>query len=718
MNCCDHALTLDQRNAAAWLCKSGLLLEARRLADALAAAERSVELSASNAAAWDAKAASLIALRRWDDAIAASDRSIALHKRGANGWLNKADALLGLRRWPDALVASEHSIQLDPGKAVAWLAKGVAFLGLRQPDQALSACQRATELDPASALAFAYSGAALLLLDRYDESLRACEHAISLDYDQALPWHIKAQALLSLNRQPEANASFNRYVKLSEDAPMDHDVLQRLLKYYGTVADAPLMVLRLLRQHVSCDAFLRWIRMHERLIGNYTEVLQAMERLRGRPEVTPAEKAKGLGLLHFYLGDPIAAHELFSSFCDSNEVFFQYYTVRSGRAFLDHELKDVWQRAIKLAAERARGAATSSPEDAYYAGLLLLDDEQFELARQCFRHAVKLNYGPALFMEVVALNRVAQRDKGSLEERDLAIAKILESERRSGDPREALFSSTSLSLGGIELDPSSSSWLAAIIRHANTVEISEGLLCILEYLELHPKNGAFLEQWKSPRAMEIWNFVHSLDHCALPRSSAEEARLRERLMDRVSNKVLLELDCASDSDGTKDLLADWLQQPNGRFASSRDIARDLIVYSLLRGRLAPDRAALLCFFAECQRRMAESEAQRAKVKEVAERALVVAFVGCVSPLLGKTVASAVITAVVLEMAKSLWVSQRSGASQGSGVMESFNRFEQVYIERIEALGLVDDLQRFLPVADILDRIVEANDRREVGSDEA
>jgi hypothetical protein len=189
-------------------------------------------------------------------------------------------------------------------------------------------------------------------------------------------------------------------------------------------------------------------------------------------------------------------------------------------------------------------------------------------------------------------------------------------------------------------------------------------------------------------------------------------------MDRVSNKVLLELDCASDSDGTKDLLADWLQQPNGRFASSRDIARDLIVYSLLRGRLAPDRAALLCFFAECQRRMAESEAQRAKVKEVAERALVVAFVGCVSPLLGKTVASAVITAVVLEMAKSLWVSQRSGASQGSGVMESFNRFEQVYIERIEALGLVDDLQRFLPVADILDRIVEANDRREVGSDEA
>src|SRR5713226_9454336 len=109
-----HEGMLRKKQAAFWLEYSQQLSTAIRYAEALAAAERAVELDETSAEAWYVKGTCQAMLALYEQALAAFERSLSLDDKYVPAWDGKAWVLGILGDKAGALAAIDRALELDP----------------------------------------------------------------------------------------------------------------------------------------------------------------------------------------------------------------------------------------------------------------------------------------------------------------------------------------------------------------------------------------------------------------------------------------------------------------------------------------------------------------------------------------------------------------------------------------------------------------------------
>jgi len=159
------------------------LVEAGRLADALAPLQAAVQALPAHARAHDFLGRVLFAARRPDEALAHFQRAAALDPGDEMLHFDLGKVLTELGRVPDAVKAFQRALTVNPDYGPAYAGLGVASLQLGRPPEAIAAFQRAVLLAPDSAEAENGLAVALAQAGRTQDALEHVKRALALDPD-------------------------------------------------------------------------------------------------------------------------------------------------------------------------------------------------------------------------------------------------------------------------------------------------------------------------------------------------------------------------------------------------------------------------------------------------------------------------------------------------------------------------------------------------------
>ena len=440
----DRAIELDPNYAPPHNGRGNALRDLNRYEDALEAYNRAIELDPNYAPPHNNRGNTLSDLNRHEEALEAFDRSIELDPNKALPHHGRGAALYNLNRHEEALEAYDRAIELDPNDALPHHGRGIVLSDLNRPEEALEAFDRAIELDPNDAAVHNGRGIALYNLNRHEEALATYDRAIELDPNIAIPHFGRGNALSNLNRHEEAFEAYDRAIELNPNFAAPWFGLGKLLlKLEGVTGDAeacflrfyalandnsfrqvkryflklfedrfnlPLFVLRVFQEHPELESFLSFQTLWNDSRQQCAEGLRILAFINSsdfaRPEL---EKHRLDGLITYYLGDPFAAEQKFQDALELqvDDLMSFYYMLRSA---LDYKAVDrAYQaRALKIVRERRR--VKLSPDDAYYAGLILYEFDQYRHALPFFQQSDRLH---ARYMEMLMLNELedARRDE-------------------------------------------------------------------------------------------------------------------------------------------------------------------------------------------------------------------------------------------------------------------------------------------------------------------
>lgn len=219
--------------ALAWEDKTEELAAADRWEDALAAANKTLELDPKKSSMWHFKAFILSSHGKKEMALSALEEAIGHNPGDIAGWQYKAGLLAEMKQHNASLEAYDRAIELTPGDdaeglAQAWLSKAAALNKTGRLDEAAAAFQKSVELydlaftkDPGDISLLASKGRALFGLGRYDEAIAICDRIlrdaprIEPGFAQITAWIVRGDALRALGRNEEALEDYNRAIDAS-----------------------------------------------------------------------------------------------------------------------------------------------------------------------------------------------------------------------------------------------------------------------------------------------------------------------------------------------------------------------------------------------------------------------------------------------------------------------------------------------------------------------
>jgi predicted O-linked N-acetylglucosamine transferase (SPINDLY family) len=214
-----RALLVNPRSAAAHSNLASLLVQARRLGEALASCDKAIALDADCSEAFCNRGHALGELKRFEEALVSYDRAIALRPDLAEAWNNRGNALRALDRRDEALASYAKAIALNPGYAEAFSNRGGTLIDLRRYDDAVTSYEAALAIKPGCADIWNNRGDALFELGRFDEARASFDRALALDPKLAVAWHGRANILIRTGQLAEALAACNNAVAMAPDSP-------------------------------------------------------------------------------------------------------------------------------------------------------------------------------------------------------------------------------------------------------------------------------------------------------------------------------------------------------------------------------------------------------------------------------------------------------------------------------------------------------------------
>ncbi len=150
-------------------------------AEALAAADRAIELDPSLAEAYDNRGVTLFHMERYDAAVKEHERAIARDPGLGAAYHNLSRAQHALGKLADAEATLRRGIKAQPGLAELHAKLSEILLEQGRVPAALEAQRRALQLDPGQAVWFNQLGALLSMVGRPDDAMEAFEQAQALD---------------------------------------------------------------------------------------------------------------------------------------------------------------------------------------------------------------------------------------------------------------------------------------------------------------------------------------------------------------------------------------------------------------------------------------------------------------------------------------------------------------------------------------------------------
>lgn len=137
----------DPDNYLVYYQRSALCVNLGRFEEALAAADRTIELTGGFAEIYSNRAAALHPLGRSDEAIADCDTAIKLKPDYPMGYYNKGVVLGELKRYEESIAAYNRAIKLDPNYTYAIYNRASMQACMGRKDEMLADLTRAIELD-------------------------------------------------------------------------------------------------------------------------------------------------------------------------------------------------------------------------------------------------------------------------------------------------------------------------------------------------------------------------------------------------------------------------------------------------------------------------------------------------------------------------------------------------------------------------------------------
>ena len=227
LKACEQAIALEPKNPDIWAQHSGILINLKAFADAIASANRALTFDPENSLAIAYQCVAYTALG--DNETALDKCNDALRVNGNWGsenptlaWFYRGEILAQAKQYELALVAYERTLLQDPENSLVLARQCEAYVALERPQSALDTCGSALTIDKnwgeiGPALAWTYQGQAYTQLNQYDQAIFAYDQAIGLDPTNALTWAAQGQVLETLRRNQEALVSYNQAVTIKAD---------------------------------------------------------------------------------------------------------------------------------------------------------------------------------------------------------------------------------------------------------------------------------------------------------------------------------------------------------------------------------------------------------------------------------------------------------------------------------------------------------------------
>ena len=289
--CAPNDATVPSANA-------NLLMQSGRLAEALAAYDRTVEQFPDNAVARTGRAETLRALGRLAEALAAYDRTVEQFPEDAVARNGRAETLRALGRLAEALAAYDRTVEQFPDDVFARNGRAETLRALGRLAEALAAYDRTVEQFPDDVFARNGRAETLRALGRLAEALAAYDRTVEQFPEDAVAHTGRAETLRALGRLEEALAAYDRTVEQFPDNAVARTGRAETLRALGRLAEALAAYDRTVEQFPE-DAVARTGRAETlRALGRLAEALAAYDRTVAQfPENAVARNGRAVVLI-------------------------------------------------------------------------------------------------------------------------------------------------------------------------------------------------------------------------------------------------------------------------------------------------------------------------------------------------------------------------------------------------------------------------------------
>jgi predicted O-linked N-acetylglucosamine transferase (SPINDLY family) len=184
-----------------------LCLQTGNRADCIKYCEQSVSLDGQQPFVWFYLATAYKQQQRLAEALAAYDKTLQLKADYPEAWCNRGNVLIDLHRLAEALLSFEQAIKLQPGLALAHFNKGNVYRELKRYAEAVACYQQTLMFNPRLAEAHCNLGTAYKELQNFPAAISHYQQALRLKPDFAfLPGQLLFTRLQCCDWQDFASA--------------------------------------------------------------------------------------------------------------------------------------------------------------------------------------------------------------------------------------------------------------------------------------------------------------------------------------------------------------------------------------------------------------------------------------------------------------------------------------------------------------------------------
>ena len=213
---CEQALAIDSRLAPVHITLAMLARGRGRYEEAIAVAQRAIELDPVNSEAYRELGRAQEAVNRLADAETTYRKAIEARPDDWQSYNTLGSFYLARSRWPEAEAAYQRVIELTPDNTRGYNNLGVTYFRMERDEDAARMWERSLAIRPNFSAA-SNLGTSYFRRGQYSQAARAFERAVALAPADVRVWRNLGAALYwAPGERPKARPAFEKVVQLAE----------------------------------------------------------------------------------------------------------------------------------------------------------------------------------------------------------------------------------------------------------------------------------------------------------------------------------------------------------------------------------------------------------------------------------------------------------------------------------------------------------------------
>ena len=223
------ALQLNHNDAEAYVGIGNVLNAQGKPEEALASHKKAIQLNPKLAIAYNGLGNALYNQEKLEEAVTAFQKAIEFDPKFAYAYNNLGNALKDQKKLEEAVTAYQKAIELDPKLAIAYNGLGNALYNQEKLEEAVTAFQKAIEFDPKFAYAYNNLGNALKDQKKLEEAVTAYQKAIELDPKYATAYYNLGNTLYYQKKLDGAVTAYQKAIELNPNYAIAYNNLGNAL---------------------------------------------------------------------------------------------------------------------------------------------------------------------------------------------------------------------------------------------------------------------------------------------------------------------------------------------------------------------------------------------------------------------------------------------------------------------------------------------------------